>query len=276
MLAEARFTLQHDAVMEKLMHQERLPDNAGLAYRVPKIGTVTAQAIGEAQDLVNPQQIEDTLITFTPVKDGVQVIVTREAVDRTQAGLLRRVGKVMGNAMVKREEQNLLTLLDGFSTQLGGAGTNLTVGHHLSAIARVKNGGPTADHEPGPDPIFAVYHPFMTFDLLRNLAPVGTYPLPSGLSEDVVKTQEVTSLGGARIFQSGFLVPDANDDAKGGVFSKEAIWFITTSLRMRMRTEEDASLDGAYELNMFNEYAYGEYNDLWGIEMFFDAAAPTS
>lgn len=282
MLAEAQFTLQSDAVMEGLMHRERLRDNEGLTYRVPKIGTISATSgIVEGSDFVNPQPVTDSLITFTPQTDGCQVIVTDDAVHKLQGGLMRRIARVMGNAMTKAEELTLVTLLDGFSNTLGSAGTSLTYGYHAAGVARVRAGAvtsATSSAEPGAmaGKINAVYAPFQIHALKRNMGPVGTYPIPAGLSQDVIKSGEVfRDLAGASVHESAFIDGDASDDAKGGVFAEMALWFITTYQRMSQEEERDASLR-ATEINLFNQYAGGEYFDVWGAEMLFDNSAPSS
>jgi hypothetical protein len=281
MLAKARHTMQQQELMANLMHRETLKDHEGLTYRQPKVGTVTAQTgIGEDQDLVDPQTLSSSMVTFTPTKDGIQMIVTQEALRRPQAGVMGHMTREMGKAMAKREELNLLTLLGGFTTSLGSAGTALSVGHHNAAVASIKNGGSGGpDNEPGTQAgaIAAVYHTFSVHAIMNAIqTATGTYPFPAGISADILSNRQLGSLGNAHIFEAGYLEPDADNDVVSGVFAKDALWLITNSLRLHETHETNASMDNAEEINMFNSYAYGEYFDLWGVKMTFDGVRPTS
>ena len=76
------------------------------------------------------------------------------------------------------------------------------------------------------------------------------------------------------VFQAGNLSVDASGDAKGGVFSKESVVLVMFK-DWAVERERDASLR-AWELNVVADYGFGEYEDTWGVEMYFDAAAPSS
>ena len=117
-------------------------------------------------------------------------------------------------------------------------------------------------------------HPYQAHDLAADLAPVGTYPVPSGISQTVLENHWVGRAFGVDLFQAGNLPVDGEDDAKGGVFSREALVLVIFK-DWAVERERDASLR-AWELNVVADYGYAEYQDAWGVEMYFDAAAPSS
>ena len=78
---------------------------------------------------------------------------------------------------------------------------------------------------------------------------------------------------GVPIYQV-FADPDSEDDFTGGVFPQEAL-AIDWRRMIRVRPERDESRRGL-ELNMSAVYAHGVWRPDRGIQMVFDATAPTS
>jgi hypothetical protein len=68
--------------------------------------------------------------------------------------------------------------------------------------------------------------------------------------------------------------PDSNDDFTGGVFPSEAI-AIDWRRMIRVEPERDASRRGT-EFNLSAVYAHGVWRPTRGVQMIFDATAPTS
>ena len=85
----------------------------------------------------------------------------------------------------------------------------------------------------------------------------------------------MTRLGRATIYADNNLSKDSADDAKGGVFSKEAIVQVHFMGGPSMEEQRDASLR-ATEYNIVMVKGVGEWKDAWGREMLFDSVSPTS
>ena len=268
-IAEARRTQMHRTVMEPLVRTYRVSKGAGDRLEIPKFGTVTAGALVEGTDMTNPQTLTTTKLTITPGEVGAQIVVTDRALRTAREDMSRAAGRVLGDAIAKKLDKDLLGLLDGFSTSLGAAGTNITMGHLRAAVSRLHGAA-----QPAPKPHFAVLHPYQAHDLAADISPTGTYPVPSGISQTVLENHWVTRAFGVDVFQAGNLTVDANDDAKGGLFSKEAIVLVVFK-DWAVERERDASLR-AWELNVVADYGFGEYEDSWGVELLFDAATPRS
>ncbi len=268
-IAEARRTQMHRTVMEPLVRTYRVSKGAGDRLEIPKFGTVTAGALVEGTDMTNPQTLTTTKLTITPGEVGAQIVVTDRALRTAREDMSRAAGRVLGDAIAQKLDKDLLGLLDGFSTSLGGAGTNITMGHLRAAVSRLHGAA-----QPAPKPHFAVLHPYQAHDLAADISPTGTYPVPSGISQTVLENHWVTRAFGVDVFQAGNLTVDANDDAKGGLFSKEAIVLVVFK-DWAVERERDASLR-AWELNVVADYGFGEYEDSWGVELLFDAATPRS
>ncbi len=268
-IAEARRTQLHRTVMEPVVRTYRVARGEGDQLEIPKFGTVTASALTEGVDMANPQTLTTTKLVISPAEVGAQIVVTDRALRTATEDMARAAGRVLGDAIAKKLDQDLLGLLDGFGTSLGGAGVNVTMGHLRAAVSRLHGAG-----EPAPGPFQAVLHPYQAHDLAADISPTGTYPVPSGISQTVLENHWVARAFGVDVFQAGNLSVDASDDAKGGVFSKEAIVLVIFK-NWAVERERDASLR-AWELNVVADYGFGEYEDSWGVEVYFDAAAPSS
>lgn len=278
MLAESRLTIEQVPVMKQLVRVERIPKGQGGAYRLPKWGTLPdAGDLVEGMDISQSQQLSDTLQTFTPTEVGHQVIITHRAMETLRDDIMRQAGRQMGDALQRRIDKDGLTMLDGFSVALGTAGTALNWEHIAAAEVAIMGGGA---NEPAPAaaPVYGVFHPYQLHPLAKDLtqaaATTATVAIASGITQDIV-TRGFTnkSIAGVPLYRDGNLSIDTSDDAKGGVFSKEALLLVWEE--PSEKKEESVSLRGVRVVQTV-WYVYGEYKDAWGREMLFDSIAPTS
>ena len=267
-LAEARYTEQHRNVMSNLVRKYTIGKGEGDSVDIPKFGTVTAQDLIEGVDMANPQELTTSKVTITPGEVGAQIILTDKAINAANADILRAAGRVLGDAMAKKQDQDLLGLLDGFTQSLPGAGTAPTLAHLRAAKSRLHGAA-----EPAPMKHFAVVHPYQWDAIAGNLAPTGTYPIPQGISDSVIRDYWAGRVFGMDVFIDGNIAVDASGDAKGGVFSKEALVLVTLK-NWGVERERDASLR-AWEINVVADYGFGEFADAWGVEFYSDATTPT-
>ncbi len=84
---------------------------------------------------------------------------------------------------------------------------------------------------------------------------------------------QVASFMGVPIYQT-FQSPDSNDDFRGAVFAQDAI-AIDWRRPIRIEPERKASRRGT-QYNMSAVYAHGVWRPSLGVQMIFDATAPTS
>jgi len=288
-IAEVKLKTQQGSVMRGLVQNVVLPEGEGGVYEETELTRAVAYALTEGVDMAQAQEITDASMEITPGEIGAQIVrtdlATRQITKR--ADLPRLLGQILGNAIITKEDVDLLTLLDGFTTALGTAGSSLSSGYIMAAAAAIRAGGQAAGAitagtpEPAPDPIYAVFNDNQFHTVNKELS-LGLPQAISGVqipgteySVEVLKNAYVRRIGGADVFIDNNLGKDASDDAKGGVFSKQALRFVRFGGGPTMEPERDAS--GRWtELNIVEIYGTGEWKDGWGREMLFDAAAPTS
>jgi hypothetical protein len=267
--AEARFDLQYKEIMTNLVTNFTLPPGAK-QLTVPKYTALTASGLTEGVDMTTPQQLASSVVDITTSEVGIMVTVSRKLVRQQAEEIFRVVGRLLSDSLAKKEDQDGLSQIDSFSKSSPGASNAMTVATLRGAVAYIATGGTTG--QPGPEPIVFVLHPEQLSDIVVGIAPVGTYAVPHGISEDLTKNfyRGNIPVYGSPIFVDGNITRDSGDDAKGGAFSKMAMMF-TRSQEWLIDTQHDASLR-ADEMVLTTEYSWDEYEDGWGVELFSDAA----
>jgi len=280
---------QEGAVMRNLVQNVVLPSGEGGVYEETELTRAIAYALTEGVDMAQAQEITDSEMTITPGEVGAQIVNTDLATKQItrRANLPALLGSILGNAIITKEDVDLLTLLDGFDTDLGTAGRSLTSGYIMAAGSSIRSGGQATaaivagTPEPGPDPIQGVFNDNMLHTLMKELslglasATTGVQIPGTDFSVEVLKNAFVRRIGGVNVYVDNNMGKDASDDGIGGVFSKQTLRFVRFDGGPTMEPERDAS--GRWtELNIVEVYGTGEWKDAWGRQMTFDAASATS
>ena len=279
-IEEARFTEQFKEVISNLSWRINKEIHNGTTVNIPYFGTVTANPLTEGIDMVNPTAMADTNVQFTPAEVGAQIVITDKLVRDNQEDVIRAAGRILGDAMVSKREQDLAGQFDAGTNTMGSAGAAATLGIFAAAWADL-SGVTLANGGPAPKPYVAVHHPFVLLDLVDVFTPTlpgGTTPLGAtgmGTAEDVLRNYTVGRVFGMDIYESGNISIDSSDDAKGAVFAagNGGGLVLVTSKEWDVSPERDESLR-ATELNVVGEYAVGEYLASWIVTLYADASDP--
>lgn len=292
-IAEVKLADRYKPVMRPLVRNEDLPEHEGSTWQLNELTRSTIVALSDGEDLATAEQITDSTLQIVPTRYGGQIVHTKEARAKfTRRGdLARLVGEILREDMLRKEDVDLLTQLDSFSTALGSAGTALTVGHIMAAGAAIRGGGQaagaiTAGTQNSPSgEINGVFTSAQLHSVVKNLSLGRQILTTSGASQEgpqpgdaanrALREAYVDRIGGVNVFVDDNLGKDASDDAKGGVWAKPAIIQVHFMGGVRITEDEDKSRE-THEINVFMNKGIGEYKDAWGREMLFDAAAPSS
>ncbi len=273
-VASARQVREYEGVMPNLVDKVTLGEGTGLSWREVDMAQLTAQAITETTILDNPQQMSDSLRTITPTVTGIQTLITDRVASRLNPKAYAQLGSLAQNAIQRKKDEDGLTVLDGATTSLPGAGNTLTSGHIAAAVYRISSN----ETEPGNPPYRCVLHGFQIKDIFDEIViGIGTYNVPEGLTARVFAEGFRGQIANAQIYEDGNISIDDNDDAKGGVFAQEAIVLVQgrASRATSVRREDIGA--GATVVYLYDEYAYGERSaGNWLYEILSDATAPTS
>ena len=270
----ARLTREFEGVFMRTTETHTLEENTGLSWEEITTAQLTAQAITENTVLENPQQYSDALFTLTPSMTGLTTIVTDRTYRRISSKTVATLGPAAQNAIQRKKDQDYLTVLDGATTSLSGAGTTLASGVISAAAKRITSNAT----EPGVGEIFTVLHGMQIKDIQDEIvAGVGTYTVPNGLTEETFRKGFQGSLFGTNVFEDGNIAVDSSDDAKGGVHTREAILMIQGRAPHNESKRRPEIGGGADQMFYYDEYIFGERNaGVWGFEIYSDATAATS
>ena len=278
-IEEARFTEQFKEVISNLSWRINKKIHQGTTVNLPYFGTVTANALTEGIDMVNPLAMSDTNVQFTPAEVGAQIVITDKLVRDNQEDVIRAAGRILGDAMVSKREQDLAGQFDDGTETMGADASAATLGIFAAAWAAL-SGVSLANGGPAPKPYVAVHHPFVLLDLVDIFTPTipgGTTPgvTTTGLAEDVLKNYTVGRIFGMNVYESGNISIDSGDGASGAVFAAGTGGglVLVTSKEWDVSDERDESLR-ATELNVVGEYAVGEYLASWIVTLEADASDP--
>jgi hypothetical protein len=278
-LENARFTEQFIAEMSALVWNIKKKLHDGKTINVPYFGTVTARALTEGVDNITSETMSDTLVTITPGEVGCKLILIDKLVRDNNEDIKAAAGRILGNAMEVKRDQDLLGQLDDATNSLG-SGSTLTLGQVAAARAILK-GNPVSSGGPAPGKLAFVHHPYTLLDLVDVFTPLvpaagTTQSASGGIADEVVKNYGIGKLFGIPVIEDGNIdTTTVANTAKGGIFStgEGGSIILATSAEWSVEPERDASLR-ATELNIVGEYGIGEYLGGWIVEMNHDATLP--
>jgi len=259
-VAEARMAAEENSIMRNLVTNYNIGSVAGTTIQVPKYSTVSAADLTEGTDM-SSTEVTTSSVSIAVGEVGVQAFLTDMAT-MGAGNPAQEIGTLLGNAIARKIDEDLIALFDGFGTSFGGTGTELSVADIFKAAATLRNKKVNGQ-------LVAVVNPLQAYALKANLTNTFANPNGGDLQNEAMRNGFVGSIAGVDIYESAHVVIDGSGDAKGGVFAPEAL-----ALAMKrdfvIEPERNASLRG-WELNATAVYGVGELDDSYGVEMYFDA-----
>lgn len=298
LILPAKFTLQAKTLATSLFHREPLPKGQGRVLNQPKYGIFEAYDVAEGIEVDNPQKLSTTNFIVRPQEVAAQFLLTDLAARTGGENHLANAGRILGDAMAKRvDRKGWAVFRDGdgqlagdggptsFTTHsLGGASTDVTVGHLQAAIARLEG-----NEEPTPKPIRAVFRAEQLRLILNQITPTAGVITGSGgygpganylgISEEIVRQYlkhdfKLFGIDGAFTSPNIERTADANQTAVGGVFSQESIWYVPAD---DVNVEKERRMKArSWLYQTSHTFGFGIWNEKWGVKMTFKAVDPTS
>ncbi len=270
MVGQAYYTMEQNTLCTKLFTKERLAPGEKSLF-LPKFGTVTAKDLQDGIDMTEAQSLTIGGNTQTTDEAGCKVIITKKLRAQLKENAYRAAGKVIGNAMAKKIDQDGLTLFSGIDAGLGAAGTTFSTDYMRAAITQCHG-----QAEPVPEPIYCVISAYQFDDILNEVGTPSTNNMPPELQDAALRYyfRGVDKLWNTQIYVSGNIASDAADDAYGAVFSKMAFMYLV-GWEPENWVEEDKSLRG-WEIGIVADYSMCEVDGTYGRYLLFDNAKPTA
>ncbi len=177
--------------------------------------------------------------------------------------------------MERKKDLDGLTIVANATTTLGGTTQTMQSGFVAAGVARIK-GNSTEPLLQGP--YYTVLHPFQVKAVQDEVvAGIGTYNIPTGLTEETYRMGYSGNLYGTEVYEDGNITIDSTTSAKGGVFGKMAI-VLVQGYAPRAETQRRPDIGGGSDvMYMYDEYAYGERSaGNWLYSIYTDVTSPTS
>ena len=262
-VAEALFVASERSIMRPLVRNYAVT-GGGKSVEVPIYSAVSAAAVNEATDLSNTA-INPSSVTITASEVGIMTTLTDLARNSAPRNVAADIGKLFGEAIAKKQDQDLTALFDGFSTAVGANDAALTAALVFQAIANVRNAGVSMDG------VSTVIHPMVAYDLKANLTNTFANANGNDLANEALRNGFVGRLGGVPIFETTNIAnTGTTGDYKQGVFHRDALGMAMMQ-DLKIETQRDASLR-ADEIVATAVYGVGELNDTYGVEVHSDSS----
>ena len=257
LVAEALFVASEQSVMRGLVRNYTIA-GGGKSVEVPIFSTVSAAAVNEATDLSNTA-VNPTSVTITASEIGIMTTLTDLARNSSSRNIAADIGKLFGEAIAKKMDQDLTALFDGFSSSIGGAGQELTVDKIFQAVATLRQANV-------PGPYYGVLNPKVAYNVKKNLTNTFVNPNPNDLTNEALRTGYIGNIAGVQIFESSNVDGTTDtDNCKGAIFSQDALG-LAMMQDLKIETQRDASLR-ADEIVATAVFGVGELHDSYGVEL---------
>lgn len=274
MVAAARYTQEHVAVWTNLVTKMTLDAGEKSKY-IPKFGTATAVDLTDGIDMANENLLTITGTTHSTDEAGCKVIITKKLRAQLKEDAYRAAGKVVGNAMGKKIDQDGLALFSGLDNGLANSTVVLVVGYIAAAVAQCMG-----QSEPVPGPFRCVLHPYQANGLLDQISALAATVMafPDDLAIPLLKEywRGRERLYGTDVFVDGNIQnPSGTTTAAFGAIFSPATFVYLVGWEPENWVEEDKSLRG-WEIGIVADYGCVEEDGTYGRYLLFDNQAPTS
>jgi N4-gp56 family major capsid protein len=261
-IKEAIFTAQEQSLVRNLVTVYDISGESGKTVQVPVYPEIAASALTEGTDL-SSTTVSTTSKTISVGEVGVQAILTDLAARSATGDTAGDMGRILGEAVAKKMDSDIIGLFSGFSGGFAGTGTEITVADIFKAAARLRAANATGQ-------MAAVIHPYQAYQLKSNLTNAFANPNGGDLQNEAMRNGYVGSIAGVDVYESSNISVDGGDDAIGAVFVPNALG-LAIKWDVNIEPQRDASLRG-WELNATACYGVGELVDSFGQYLQFDSA----
>lgn len=261
----AMFTMQERGFMRPLVRNFNLVGQPGKQAKVGIYPTIATSSLvsGEGTDATNVA-ITATEKTFDADEIAALVTLTDTARDSADDDTAASIGRIIGESLAKKVDEDIAALFSGFSGTVGGSGEELTADLIFKAVAALRSGSVTG-------PYVGVFHPNTMYNLKKQLANAGSATVPSlsDVGNAALAEGFVGRIAGVDLYESAVVTGDSTGNFVGAIMHSDALAYALKK-DITIETQRDASLR-ATEIVGSMTYAVGELQDAHGIAVYTDA-----
>lgn len=277
-IVDARIVREYEGVWQRTCEMKKLAKGSGLAWQEFTLQQVAGQDISETTINENPQMYTGVLQSSIPQLSQIMIEVTDRTMEKIATVVTSKFGTLAGNAMKRKKDEDYLSLFAGFATTASpGTGNPLSFGHITAAVSNATSN----DAEGVEGNIFAVLHGFQVKDIQDEiLQGVGTYTIPTGMTQDVFKQGFSGSIANANVFIDNNIARTSTPDAFGAVHARMGVVGVQgAALKTETRRMPDHG-GGSDQVFITDDYSFVERTSA-GTQAFCylirsDATQPTA
>lgn len=272
---------QKSGTWERTTTVKRQAEGEGSAFNWFTLNQVDAQNITETQVNNNFQQFAGAVQSSEPQMTQVVIKVTDRTFRKISKNVTALFGTQAGNAMERKKNKDYLSLFTTFATTASpGTGNPLSHGHVTAAVVNATSNVT----EPAMSNVSTILHGFQIYDVqLEQLAPIGTYAIPSGMTEETFRNGFRGKIAGSMVFEDGNITVTSTPDANGATHAREGVYSIM-GMSLKRETDRDPYFGGGADVTILtDEYAFAENKSgtagstqVFCYRHLSDATAPTS
>jgi N4-gp56 family major capsid protein len=261
---EALFVASERSIMRGLVRNYTVPLNNGKVYQIPKYPTASAVNIAEASDLAGSAgdiTISTSVSNITLSEIGIMTVLTDMARNTSESNVIADLGKLFGEAIARKMDQDLIALFSGFSAGIGAAQDEISVANLFKASATLK-----ALAVPGP--YYGVFSPKAIFSVKSSLTNTFVNPNAGVLQNQAMVEGYVGRIAGIDIYETANVVEESASNAINAVFSRDALGIaIMQDLKIATQRQESKRADDVVATAV---YGVAELHDSYGVKLLGD------
>ena len=262
--AEAMFVANERSIMRGLVKNYSIPAGSGKTITVPRYPVQSAAGVTEGDEVSNTAVSTDG-VTLTVSTVAIRTLLTDLARTSAASNVVADLGRLFGEAIAKKIDQDLLALFSGFSNGVAGASTALSAAVVAQAVAKLR-----ANSVPG-DALAAVVHPYVAYDLKKDLTNTFANPNAGIIQNEAMSQGYVGMLFGVPVFESANIADTGTaGDYVGAVFHRDALGLALVG-DISIETQRRASFLGD-DIVASAHYGVGELYDTYGVKITSDSS----
>jgi len=221
-VAEAMFVASERSIMRGLVKNYSLAPGQGKTVTVPIYPQQSAAAVTEGDEVSNTA-VSTNGATLTVSTVGIRTLVTDLAIAQSASNVVADLGRLFGEAVARKIDQDLTALFAGFSAGKGDYTAAITAADIFESVAKLRGQGVPQDG------IVCVLHPEIAFDLKKALTTGGNVAFTAGggtsdVANEAMRMGYVGQLAGIPVYETANIAYDTNaGDFPGAVFHRDAL-----------------------------------------------------
>jgi N4-gp56 family major capsid protein len=262
--AEAMFVANERSIMRGLVKNYSIPASNGKTITVPIYPVQSAAGVTEGDEVSNTA-VSTNGVTLTVSTVAIRTIITDLVRASSASNVVADMGRLFGEAIAKKMDQDLLALFSGFSVGVGDASTAFSAATLANAVARLR-----ANAVPS-DALACVVNPYVAYDLKSALTNTFANPNAGVIQNEAMQTGYVGTLFGVPVFESSNIANNGTaGDYVGAVFHRDALGLAMIG-DISIETQRRASFIGD-DIVASAHYGVGELYDGYGVKITADSS----